>query len=67
MVAGVFVRIYNEQPAFSVSDPPAFCKGLVSYLHVQTHSKQFHAAQLDAAEAAAEGKYEIWLSGTTPC
>ncbi len=60
MVAGVFVRIYNEQPAFSVNDPPAFCKGLVSYLHVQTHSQQFRAAQLDAPERGHEGEKHLF-------
>ena len=60
MVAGVFVRIYNEQPAFSVNDPPAFCKGLVSYLHVQTHSQQFSAAQLDAPERGREGEKHLF-------
>ncbi len=55
MVAGVFVRVYNEQPTFSVSDAPAFCKGLVSYLHVQTQSQQFRAAQADIQETLSEG------------
>ena len=27
VVAGVFVRVYNEQPNFPVADPAAFCKG----------------------------------------
>jgi hypothetical protein len=26
VVAGVFVRLYNEQPAFAIADPSAFCK-----------------------------------------
>ena len=55
MVAGVFVRVYNEQPTFLVSDAPAFCKGLVSYLHVQTQSPQFRAAQADTQETPSEG------------
>ena len=33
VVAGVFVRVYNEQPNFPVADPAAFCKGLVTYIH----------------------------------
>ena len=33
VVAGVFVRVYNEQPNFPVTDPAAFCKGLVTFLH----------------------------------
>ena len=33
VVAGVFVRIYNEQPAYAVADPAAFAKGLVSWIH----------------------------------
>ena len=28
VVAGVFVRIFNEQPDFAVQDPAAFCKVL---------------------------------------
>ena len=55
VVAGVFVRVYNEQPTFMVSDPPAFCKGLVSYLHVQTQSPQFRAAQAATQEPVPEG------------
>lgn len=59
VVAGVFVRVYNEQPTFPVTDPPAFCKGLVSYLHVQTHSPLFRAAQTDMQRSSAEGKQEF--------
>ena len=33
VVAGVFVRVYNEQPNFPVADPAAFCKGLVTFIH----------------------------------
>ena len=55
VVAGVFVRVYNEQPTFPVSDAPAFCKGLVSYLHAQTQSRQFRAAQTGAHESVDEG------------
>lgn len=50
MVAGVFVRVYNEQPSFPVADPAAFCKGLVTYLHAQTQ-----AADPPAATPAAGG------------
>ena len=49
IVAGVFVRVYNEQPAFPVADPAAFCKGLVTYLHAQTQQQQQQRAP------AAEG------------
>ena len=54
-MAGVFVRVYNEQPTFSVSDAPAFCKGLVSYLHVQTQSPHFRAAQAETPDFPSEG------------
>lgn len=54
-MAGVFVRVFNEQPTFLVSDPPAFCKGLVSYLHVQTQSPQFCTAQAAKQEPVPEG------------
>lgn len=33
VVAGVFVRVFNEQPNFPVADPAAFCKGLVTFIH----------------------------------
>ncbi len=33
VVAGVFVRVYNERPNFPVADPAAFCKGLVTFIH----------------------------------
>lgn len=33
VVAGVFIRVYNQQPAFPLSDPAALCKGLVTFLH----------------------------------
>ena len=66
VVAGVFVRVYNEQPTFPVSDPPAFCKGLVSYLHVQTHSPLFQAAQTDIQQSpSAEGKQNFALQGSS--
>lgn len=26
VVAGVFVRVFNEQPGYSVKDPATFCK-----------------------------------------
>lgn len=35
VVAGVFVRVFNEQPNFPIADPAAFCKGLVTYIHGQ--------------------------------
>lgn len=59
VVAGVFVRVYNEQPTFLVSDPPSFCKGLVSYLHVRTHSPLFRAAQTDMQQSPVEGKHKL--------
>lgn len=62
MVAGVFVRVYNEQPTFAVSDPPSFCKGLVSYLHVQTHSPLFRAPQADAQSGDPESGADYHLS-----
>lgn len=33
MVAGVFVRIYNEQPAYALADAAAFAKGLVTWIN----------------------------------
>lgn len=34
LVAGVYVRTYNEQPNFPLKDTVAFCKGLVTKIHV---------------------------------
>ena len=39
MVAGVFVRVFNEQPAFPLADPAGFCKGLVTYVHAATRAE----------------------------
>lgn len=33
IVAGVYVRVYIEQPNFSLKDSVAFCKGLVTKIH----------------------------------
>jgi len=33
VVSGVFVRVYNEQPSFLLSNPGGFCKGLVTFLY----------------------------------
>ena len=33
LVAGVYVRTYNEQPNFPLKDTVAFCKGLVTKIH----------------------------------
>ncbi|KAK9807966.1 hypothetical protein WJX73_008492 [Symbiochloris irregularis] len=33
VVAGVFVRIFNEQPAYALSDAAAFAKGLVTWVN----------------------------------
>lgn len=40
VVAGVFVRVYNQQPGFAMGHEEAtsFCKGLVTWIN--THSKQ---------------------------
>ena len=53
VVANVFVRVYNEQPTFPVSDAASFCKGLVSYLHTQAQSSWFKDAS--SAAPAAQG------------
>ena len=36
VVAGVFVRLYNEQPDCPLADAPALCKGLVTHVHMAT-------------------------------
>lgn len=53
VVANVFVRVYNEQPTFPVSDPASLCKGLVSYLHMQAQSSWFRDAS--SAAPASQG------------
>jgi DnaJ family protein C protein 13 len=35
VLAGVFVRVFTEQPDFQLSDPAAFCKALVTYIYQQ--------------------------------
>lgn len=67
VVAGVFVRVFNEQPTFLVTDPPAFCKGLVSYLHMQTQSEQFWAAQMGSQPPPNAGEQCPCHSADRPC
>lgn len=59
VVANVFVRVYNEQPTFPVSDPAAFCKGLVSYLHMQAQSAWLK--DVSASAPAAEGAPSVTI------
>lgn len=40
VIAGVFVRVFDEQPAFAVTDPAALCRGLVTYLHTVVRPPQ---------------------------
>lgn len=40
VIAGVFVRVYDQQPAFAVSDPASLCRGLVTYLHTVVRPPQ---------------------------
>ena len=42
VVAGVFVRIFNEQSGFAVQDPVAFCKVIISL-------NSYHSAITEAA------------------
>lgn len=32
-ISGVYVRIYNQQPSFALTDPVEFCKGLIKFIH----------------------------------
>lgn len=32
-ISAVYVRVYNEQPLFRLTDPVEFCKGLVKFIH----------------------------------
>lgn len=36
VINGVFVRVYNEQHTFPLTDAGAFCRGLVTYIHNRT-------------------------------
>ena len=47
IVAGVFVRVYNEQPdfAFSPDEATSFCKGLVTWISVCSRTETFCARQ----------------------
>jgi DnaJ family protein C protein 13 len=56
LVAGVFVRVYTEQPDSQLSDPAAFCKALVTYIYQQqaAGTAGVAAAREAAAEAPAE-------------
>ncbi|KAL0042756.1 hypothetical protein WJX79_009797 [Trebouxia sp. C0005] len=44
VVAGVFVRVYNEQPNFPVADPAAFCKGLVTFIHAHMKPEVYYTS-----------------------
>lgn len=56
VVAGVFVRVYNEQPNFPVADPAAFCKGLVTYIHGHMKPEVDHCRLLHSTMAP----YSTW-------
>ncbi|KAK9809260.1 hypothetical protein WJX72_012293 [[Myrmecia] bisecta] len=51
VVAGVFVRVYNEQPGFPVADTAAFCKGLVTYIHGVVRAEEAEPPQASASDA----------------
>jgi DnaJ family protein C protein 13 len=40
IVAGVYVRVYIEQPSFALKDSVAFCKGLVTKIHALQQERQ---------------------------
>ena len=42
-MAGIFVRVYNEQPGFGVTHEvaTAFCKGLVTWINSQSLAPTF--------------------------
>lgn len=63
MVAGVFVRVFNDNPAAMLADPAAFCRGLVTYVHAQAAPAAFAQAAADGA-AAAQGKAPLESSCT---
>ena len=51
VVAGVFVRLYNEQPDCPLADAPALCKGLVTHVHMATTGDAMRTTAAAAAGA----------------
>lgn len=56
VVAGVFVRVYNEQPNFPVADPAAFCKGLVTFIHA------LMKPEVSSRPSAAVDSDQFWMA-----
>ena len=68
MVAGVFVRVFNDNPAAALADTAAFCRGLVTYVHAQAAPAAFAQAAADAAAAAqSEEPAECGRNQGAPC
>ncbi|KAH9580066.1 DnaJ domain [Trypanosoma melophagium] len=38
IVGSIFVRLYNEQPNFSIEDPAAFCAAMIKFLNYQLNN-----------------------------
>ena len=45
VAAGIFVRVYNEQPSFALGheEATAFCKGIVTWISVFSRKESFCA------------------------
>ena len=54
VVAGVFVGVYNQQPNFSVADPAAFCRGLVTFIHSRMKPEVYYPSLSADQEGQAD-------------
>lgn len=55
-ISGVYVRVYNEQPAFRLSDPVEFCKGLIKFIHTTIQKTE----QSNEESESASEKTGLW-------
>ena len=66
-ISGVYVRVYNEQPTFRLSDPVEFCKGLVKFIHTTIlNSDKFSEEALEKTGSGSSDPEEKWWSLSLP-
>lgn len=53
VVAGVYVRMFCEQPTFPVKDPASLCKGLVTQIHALQHPEKGPEGRRAGEDSAA--------------
>eukprot|EP00898_Chlorokybus_atmophyticus_P007654 jgi/Chlat1/7890/Chrsp66S00581 len=51
-VGGIYIRVYNQQPAYKPADMPAFCDALVAYIRYVM--KAFRDSEVQKREVAAK-------------